>query len=394
MASNYPNALDSFTDPLSTSPLNSPSHSTLHADVNDAIEKIEAYVPRRNFLYNGAMQVAQRGTSTASITTSGYYTADRWKFVPTAFGTWTQSVENDAPTGSGFRKSLKMLCTTATASPTSSALCVIQQLLEGQDVQSICKGTSSAQQLTVSFWVKSNVTGTYVVALFDNDNNRSVGKTYTVSASGTWEYKTVTFPADTTGAFNNDNDNSLQMVFGLGAGSSFTSGTLNQTWAAYSAANYMAGQVNVAAATNNYWQVTGVQLNLGAVAAPFEFKDYGRELRECQRYYYRNSNRDATNGGHICAPGVVTGGVSIGRATIILPVPLRATPSSSNISYSQVNVYDGATVVSLSSIALFAGGELAIGIDGVVPAGLTSFRPAIILFAGSATAFIAINMEL
>ena len=238
----------------------------------------------KNLLYNGAMQVAQRGTSTASITGGGYYTADRWSHTLSALGTWTSSIESDAPTGSGLRKSLKVLCTTADASPAAGDYFLIQQGLEGQDVQRIAKGTASAQQLTLSFWVKSNVTGTYVAALEDVDNTRVVSATYTISASATWEKKTITFPADTTGALDNDNGLSLTVSFWLAAGSSFTSGSLNTTWAAQSSANRAVGQTNLAAATNNYWQVTGVQLEVGPVATSFEFKSYGQELRECQRY--------------------------------------------------------------------------------------------------------------
>lgn len=285
---------DSFSDPLSTSPLNSPSHSQLHQDINTAVETIETVLQSgggsRNVLYNGAMQVAQRGTSTASITTTGYYTADRWKSDFSSLGTWTQSVENDAPTGSGFRKSLKMLCTTADASPAAGDYHQLYQVLEGQDLQAFRKGTSSAQQFTISFWVKANVTGTYIFELYDADNARQVSKSYTISASATWEFKTLTLPADTTGAFDNDTAASLYCVFWLGAGSNSTSGTLNTSWATLTQANRAVGQTNLAAATNNYWQVTGVQLNVGGVAAPFEFKSFERDLQECQRYYEKSYN--------------------------------------------------------------------------------------------------------
>jgi hypothetical protein len=256
----------------------------------------------RNLFYNGAMQVAQRSSSVAGITGTGYQTADRYNHVIGTLGTWTSSVENDAPTGSGLRKSLKLLCTTADASPAAGDLIAIQQALEGQDVQAIRKGTSSAQQLTLSFWVKSNVTGTYVVELYDNNNNRQTSKTYTVSASGTWEFKTITFAADTTGAFNNDNNASLTTTFWLGVGTNFSSGTLQTTWASNTNANRAVGQTNLGSAINNYWQITGVQLNVGAVAAPFEFKSYEQELAECQRYYevaYGSFRGQTSGGGYI-----------------------------------------------------------------------------------------------
>lgn len=236
-----------------------------------------------NVVINGAMQVAQRATSTTTITTTGYYTADRYRATLSALGTWTQSVENDAPTGSGFRKSLKMLCTTADAAPAASDLVRIDQLLEGQNIQIFKKGTTSATTFVLSFWVKSNVTGTFVVGLFDNDNSRQVAATYTVSASATWEKKSITFPADTTGVFDNDNAASLTVQFWLGAGSDNTTGALQTTWGAAST-NGATGQTNVAAAINNYWQVTGVQLEPSR-ESQFLFQDYGTVLAQCQRYY-------------------------------------------------------------------------------------------------------------
>lgn len=295
--------------------------------------------PNRNLIYNGAMQVSQRGTSTASITGGGYYTADRYQVGIDSLGTWTQSVENDAPTGSGFRKSLKMLCTTADASPAASDTLRIDQYLEGQDLQRIAKGTSSAQQLTMSFWVKSNVTGTYIVWLYDNDNARQVSASYTISASATWERKTITFPADTTGAFDNDNAASLLVSFILGAGSSFTSGTLATTWAAASNANRAVGQTNLAAATNNYWQITGVQLETGSVATPFEFKSFGQDLRECQRYYFKTFDQataPAQNVGAGSVGGALRGSSSATNvqfiASMSFPVAMRAAPTITTFS--------------------------------------------------------------
>lgn len=250
----------------------------------DLVNAQSAY-PFRNLLYNGAMQVAQRGTSAASKTTTGYYTADRWQMGCTTLGTWTQSVENDAPTGYGLRKSLKMLCTTADASPAASDTVFVQQSLEGYDVQRLAKGTASAQAMVLTFWVKSNAPGTYTILLYDNDNNRSVSKSYTISASATWERKEIAIPADTTGVLDNDENASLLVRWNLGQGSTFTSGTLQQTWGTYSDSVIAAGQTNLASATNNYWMMTGAQLEAGTVSTPVELCAYGDELLRCQRYY-------------------------------------------------------------------------------------------------------------
>lgn len=273
--------------------------SDLNQYVSDNLSALYALVQgggRKNLLHNGAMQVYQRGASSAGNTTSGYYTADRWVSTISSIGTWTQSIEADAPTGSGFRKSLKMLCTTADASPAAGDVHLLSQRIEGQNLQSIKKGTASAEPITLSFWTKSNKTGTYVVELADADNTRAVSATYTVASSGTWEQQSVTFPADLTGAFNNDNELSVTLNFWLGAGTTWTSGTLATTWASTTSANRAVGQTNLAASTNNYWQVTGCQLETGSASTGFEFKGYEQELAECQRYYWRVSGNNQTIG--------------------------------------------------------------------------------------------------
>jgi hypothetical protein len=275
----------------------------------------------RNLIINGAMQVAQRGTSSTGITAAGYYTADRWG-LGLSLGTWTQSVENDAPTGSGLRKSQKMLVTTAAASPAAGNLAIIRQLFEGQDLQRIRKGTSDAQQLTLSFWVKSNVTGTFVVEMEDNDNSRAVSTAYTVAAADIWERKTITLPADTTGALDNDNAGSMRVNFWLGAGTTYTSGTLSTTWTSTTNANRAVGQTNLSAATDNYWQVTGVQLETGPVATPFEFEPFEATLRKCQRYYYLHAS--GTNE-HIGPGGNYSS--TIAFCSVKFPVTMRTEPS-------------------------------------------------------------------
>jgi len=240
---------------------------------------------RRNLIINGAMQVAQRSTSVTGITASGYHTVDRFVTVLNSMGTWTQTQETDAP--DGFANSLKLECTAADASPAAGDYVLIQSKFEGQDLQHLKKGTSSAESVTASFWVKSNKTGTYIVELLDSDNSsRHISKSYTVDASGTWEYKTITFEGDTTGAFDNDNAPSLQINIWFGGGSNFTGGSALQTsWGVLDNPSRAVGQVNLADSTSNYFQLTGVQLELGETATPFEHRSYGEELALCQRYY-------------------------------------------------------------------------------------------------------------
>jgi hypothetical protein len=281
--------------------------------------------PNRNLIYNGAMQVHQRSVSVTGINSGApYHTADRWCTVLNNAGTWTQTVENDAPTGSGLRKSLKMLCTTAANPAPSDAYGLIIQKLEGQDLQRLAKGTASAQQITISFWVKSNVIGTYVVGMEDTDNSRMIAGTYTILSSGTWEKKSLTFTGDISGVLDNDNVNSLQVLFWLIAGSQRNSGTLVTSWAPTVLANSAVGQTNVATAISNYWQVTGVQLEVGSVATPFEFKSYGQELRECQRYFislpFSNFSGNYSNN-------------TAGFLTCKLPVTMRSSPNAGGTAF-------------------------------------------------------------
>jgi len=347
----------------------------------------------RNFVINGDMQIAQRGTSTASITTAGYYTADRWGLDITTLGTWTMSVENDAPTGSGFRKSAKVNCTTADASPAAGDSFLFQQIIEGQNLQHIKKGTANAEQLTVSFWVKANVTGTYIAFLQDTDNTRSVSKTYTINASATWEYKTITFPADTTGAFDNDNGGSLYLRFVLGAGSNWTSGTRNETWASLILANLAAGQtVNLASATSNYWQVTGVQLEVGDTATPFEFKSIEDDLLECQRYYFRFPAGDAYQ--HFGVSYTNSG--TAFQGIVNAPVTMRAIPTSldtgGTLSHLQ---FSNGTDYTLSSLALVGSqlGTNVIRISGAL-SGATGGSSGWIRANNSTSAYIGFSAEL
>lgn len=243
----------------------------------------------RNMIINGDFRVNQAGNKTGKTGQEKRMTGDRWTINMSGFGTWSGGTEADAPTGSGFRNSGYLNCTSAQASPGAAAYCVYGQRFEGQDLQLIRKGTSSAKPVTLSFWVKSPKTGTHICELYDGDNSRHCSQSYTIGTANTWEYKSVTFPADTTGAFDDDNALSLYVQWWLGAGSNYTSGTLQTTWGT-TTANRVVGQVNVADAvhsSNNYWQITGVQLELGTVATPFEHKSFAEEEQRCLRYFYK-----------------------------------------------------------------------------------------------------------
>ena len=254
----------------------------------------------RNIIINGDMSIAQRATSTASITSGAYHTVDRFKTNISSLGTWTQSRDTTVPTGQGFATSLKMDCTTADGSPSSGDFLNIGTRFEGQMLQYLKKGTSSAESLTLSFWVRSNKTGTYTAELYDSDNTRYVSKTYSISSADTWEKKTITYDGDTTGAFGNDNNVSLSVFFWLGAGSDYTGGTFNNgTWGSGgNNTRVSSSQVNLADSTSNEWYITGVQLEAGTTASDFEFLPFDVNQQRCQRYFVQYG-RDLNGAGDI-----------------------------------------------------------------------------------------------
>ena len=241
----------------------------------------------RNLIINGAMQVAQRGTSSTGITSQGYRTVDRFKVTMQSggAGTWTETQESDGP--SGFSNSHKVLCTTANASLGSGAYFFISQHMEAQNFQHLDYGSSGAKTLALSFYVKSNKTGTYNFELSNSDASSLYYNThqYTISSANTWEKKTIIITGSTSDAIDNNNQKGLNVTFWLLAGTDYSGGTYNEdTWHG-TEADRAVGNVNLADATNNYWQITGVQLEVGDTATPFEHRSYGDELARCQRYY-------------------------------------------------------------------------------------------------------------
>jgi hypothetical protein len=253
----------------------------------------------KNLLINGSQSVWQRSTSVTGQTTTAYVTADRWRFAAASAGTWTLSRSTDVPSAQGFGYSYKFDCTTANASLSATSILQFQQRIEGQNLQHLLKGTSSAKALTLSFWVKSNKTGTYIALLYDNDNTRVICKSYTIDSASTWEKKEIVFEGDQTGALDNDNAYSFSVAFWLVAGSNYTSGTLQTTWGASVSANQAVGQVNLADSTSNELYITGVQLEVGEVATDFQFEPFESTLRKCQRYYEKSYEYDT-------APGTAT----------------------------------------------------------------------------------------
>ena len=322
-------------------------------------------------IINGDMAVAQRATSTASITSDGFHTLDRFETHISSLGTWTQSQDSDVPSGQGFANSLKMDCTTADASPSAGDFCIIRTKFEGQDLQLIKKGTANAEKLTLAFWVKSSKTGTHIVELFDIDNSRTVSQAYTISSADTWEKKVVNFPADTTGAFGDDNGRSLDIQFWLGTGTTYSSGTLQTTWGGQSNGDRAVGQVNLADSDSNDFYLTGVQLEVGEYTSstipPFQHESYGDNLARCQRYYIKIADG-------ITKPIYLAMSYNATQASafVLLPNTMRTTPSIDQTSGSgYYRCTANATNASFDSFSVDYGSTQALAIKTTSISGLT-----------------------
>lgn len=242
-------------------------------------------------IHNGAMLVRQRATSAPSLSSGAHYVIDRFIFAVNE-GTFTMSQHSDGPTGSGFKKCLKIDCTTADASLTSDGAVNIVHRFEGINLKSMRKGYSDAKKVTWAFWVKTNKTGNYVAELKDHDNSRTVGQVFSVDSANTWEKKVLVFPADTSTGdkFTHDEGLSLACTIWLAAGTNYTSGTLDTTWADTTTANRAVGQnVNIADNTDNEFLTTGWQLEIGEYTAttipPFRHIPFALDILRCQRYF-------------------------------------------------------------------------------------------------------------
>jgi len=250
-------------------------------------------------IINGDMAVAQRSTSVASISSgNGYYTVDRWHNYTASAGTWTSSQEAlaaDEAYEDGFRTALKWDCTTANGSLSAGSYLIVEQRIEAQDLQLLKFGTSNAEKLTLSFWVKSTKTGTFIIEMRNHDSSRFCSQSYTVDSTDTWEKKVVAFPADTTGAIDNNNSIGLQISWWLAAGTDYTDGTLNTSWTtSVASGNRVVGQVNSADSDSNNFHITGVQMEVGEYTSstipPFQHESFGDNLARCQRYFYKTTD--------------------------------------------------------------------------------------------------------
>jgi hypothetical protein len=299
----------------------------------------------RNKIINGAMVIDQRNAG-AAVTANGAFSADRFSVVNTTDGAFSAQQVSEAP--SGFTKSLKVTTTTADATLTTAQNLHLNQPIEGFNVADLGWGTAAAQTITVSFWVRSSLTGTFGGSFRNNASDRSYPFTYSISAANTWEYKTVTVAGDTTGTWLADNGVGIRVSWGLGAGPD-RSGTAG-SWAA---ANYVSatGAVSLIGTLNATWQITGVQLEAGTVATPFEHRSYGQELALCQRYF---QTQDLT---FLSAPNINNTFLT----TFPLKVEMRASPTATFDAIGNYQPGGGTGTPAATALTTTSIGQLNIG---------------------------------
>ena len=345
---------------------NAPNQVPTNADLGSmAFEDRTNYItknnpvhqPYRNIIINGDMSIAQRGTSVSGITSAAagtVHAVDRMALALSSAGTWTVSQETDVPSGQGFAKSLKFLCTTNEPSISAGGFITFMQKFEGQNLQYLKFGTSNAQSLTASFWIKSSKTGNFVVELADRDNSIYIAELVSINTANTWEKKTVTFQGNTANSFNNDNGNSLDLQLWFGTGTTYSSGTYSGVWQTSQSRRASGLDLQLQDTTNANVYLTGVQLEAGTTASDFEFLPYDVNLQRCQRYFYTEDNSDtyhALANGHINSATLFIG-------VIHLPVSLRSSPSFNTSGSFYVSSGGTDFAVSANSISDSTGTNL------------------------------------
>ena len=343
----------------------------------------------RNVVINGAMNVAQRATSATGLGggSDSYPTVDRFVVSQSATaGRYTKTQTADGP--SGFANCIKLDCTTADTSIASGEVLLLRQRIEGQDLQRFAKGTSDAKPFALSFYVKGNASATYVAELMDNDNsNRHVSKTFAVTTS--WNRIEIIFPADTTGAFDDDNGASLDLNIWLHSGSDRTSGTLQETWGALSQTSRAVGTSSFFSSTDNTFFITGIQLEETSVT-DFEHRTFDDELQRCFRYFESKAFHtfigigysNITTGGHVLLPYLEKRAVP----TVTLPA---AGQSTGQVSFLQSN---GSYPSTTGSNTVYNATKNQARIQGASYSGLTGASVSAFFISGDGT--VTIDAEL
>tara|TARA_R100001198_G_scaffold55690_1_gene31606 strand:+ start:71 stop:1228 length:1158 start_codon:yes stop_codon:yes gene_type:complete len=277
-----------------------------------------------NLVTNGAMRISQRGASFSTVS-NNETTIDQFALTH-PYGSSQMSISQSTTSPDGFSNSYKLDVNSADTSIGSGQYVAIRHRIEAQNLQQLAFGTSSAKSISLSFYVRSNVTGTYAVNIQQTDNSKKqVSATYTINNADTWERKTFTFPGDTSGVINNDTGDGFEILFWLAAGSNRNSGTARSTFTAFADADQAAGHTaNILSSTSNNFHLTGVQLEASDAASDFEHLSIADDLAKCQRYFLMVADGSVDSDDTVAAMFIYT--ASNARAIIHFPVSMRTIP--------------------------------------------------------------------
>ncbi len=332
---------------------------------------------KRNLIINGAMQVAQRGTSFSSAA-NNTYVVDRFRVKRNGMDELVYDLSQSSTSPDGFGNSIKLDVTTAETSSADGEYLKIDTTIEAQNVQQLKYGTSSAEQITMSFWVRSSLTGTFAGSVINSARNKSRVFEYTINTANTWEHKTVSFVGDTTGTWLTTSGKGVSLRFSFGA-----AGTWLQDAGSWSTGNVTAssGSVNLVATNNATLYLTGVQLEVGDTATPFEHRSYGDELAKCQRYYQSFVNP-------MLVGDVPDNSNRIYNVGMIFQPQMRSTPTFALFNTGTLSgqfVSDGQSTASISSILSTGGTKYGMELNFNISTDLVNYRSANFTGGGSTT---------
>ena len=340
----------------------------------------------KNRIINGAMVIDQRNAG-ASVTNG--FAVDRFEFQENSGAAFTIQRSTTAPTG--FSNSLVTTVTPTAASATAAQVNRLFQRIEGNNIADFGFGAAGAATVTLSFWVRSSLTGTYCVALVNNAANRAYVAEYTINSANTFEYKTITIAGDTSGTWETGTSSGVQVTFDLGGGSNY-----NTTAGAWAAGNFTrtTNQANFANTLNATFYITGVQLEKGSTATSFDYRPFGTELALCQRYYWKlKANNTITN---FCT-GLNTSTTNA-RHMFDFPVSMRTAPTAVEQSgtASDYRLWHGSgTTTNLSAVPSFDNAnELTANISLTVASGLTGGGFSILIANTGTNGYFAWSAEL
>jgi hypothetical protein len=340
------------------------------------------YYGFKNRIINGAMVLFQRGTA---ATTDFAYSVDRWRFAKSNDATESVSQSTDAPVG--FSYSLRNTISTGDATIGATQFSGFQQLIEGYNIADLNWGTANAQPITISFWIRSSVTGTYTGNVRNSDDTRINPFNFTISSANTWEKKTITITGDTSGTWQSTTSAGIIFAVYAALGSSYTGGTAG-TWGTTPAFG-CGSPVNGIASNGNIFAISGVQLEKGSTATSFDYRPYGTELALCQRYYQRWNT--GTAGIATWGAGPAVSATRVDRAGATLSTPMRSSPT---FNYSSIRLYDGTGAPSVTAISSNSCTATNMCVDlSASGGGLTTGR-IVILIENGASGYIDFSAEL